>query len=205
MARIVDTSVTKAPPPFIAEPLGAHNLLPQPARVDAAQFNPYGAVVVTANGAAAQSATDMDVDPLTGAIPAGTVLVFGTGEFAKLTADADAGAANIEVEALVNGIEDNDTATYPGTSGKVYIPAGTAIGRTITERDAGTNYGKATDTDDEIYLTAFEVVDALVNPDVELIRHHTPIKENYLPDFAGYSSNLKTKLRSLYHMIRGVN
>lgn len=206
MARITDTTVTQSPPSFVAEPLGSHNLLPQPARVDAAQFDAFGSVRVTVGAAgAAQGATSIPVAALSGAIPSGTVLRFSADEFATLSASAAAGATSLAVEALVNALESGDVAIYPGTNGKKFVPAGTAIGRTISERDAGTNYGPATDTDDEIYLTGFEVIDANINPDVELVRHNTPIKENYLTGFAGYSTNLKTKLRSLYQMIRGVN
>lgn len=92
------------------------------------------AVLVKANGAAAATDTAITVDALAGPIPIGTLLWFGSGEFAKLTAAAAAGATSLTVEALVNGIEDNDEAYY-GTLGKV-IKAGTimaqlASGKTI--------------------------------------------------------------------------
>lgn len=84
------------------------------------------AFTVKANGAAAQGATSITVDALPGALKAGTILKFGTAEFAYLTADAAAGATSLTVEALVNGIEDNDEAVFAGDGAKS-IPAGTIM------------------------------------------------------------------------------
>lgn len=84
------------------------------------------AFTVKANGAAAQGATSITVDALPGALKAGTILRFGTAEFAYLTADAAAAATSLTVEALVNGIEDNDEAIYAGTGDKS-VPAGTIM------------------------------------------------------------------------------
>lgn len=84
------------------------------------------AKTIKANGAALAAATSITVDALTVALPKGTVLVFGVGEFAKLTAAAAVGATSITVEALVSGIEDNDEAIYAGTGAKT-IKAFTAM------------------------------------------------------------------------------
>lgn len=84
------------------------------------------AFTVTANVTSAQGATALTVDALAGPLKAGTILRFGTSEFAYLTADAAAGATSLAVEALVNAIEDNDEAIYAGTGDKS-IPAGTIM------------------------------------------------------------------------------
>lgn len=76
------------------------------------------AITVKAAAAALAAATSITVDALPGTLPKGAVLVFGTGEFAKLTAKALAGATSIAVEALVNGIEDDDEAIYAGSGAK---------------------------------------------------------------------------------------
>lgn len=77
------------------------------------------------------------------------------------------------------------------------VPSGTVVGRTIAERDASAPFGPAADTDDEIFLTVFEV-DTDINPDVELYRHNGVVYENYLPVFSTLSAALKTVLRSIY-------
>lgn len=68
------------------------------------------AFTVTANGAAAANATSVTVDALESNLKKGTLLDFGVKKFAKLTADALAGATTIAVEALATALVDNDTA-----------------------------------------------------------------------------------------------
>lgn len=175
------------------------HLLPGGARLDAAQFNDVGAVVVTAPAGAALGATSIVVSALSGAIPAGTLLDFtGTGEIARTTALAAAGATSIAVEALDAAIEAGDTAVYAGTSTLKTVPSGTLVGRTYAERDAHTGFGPAADADDEIYLLAFDVTDALTNPDCELYAHGAIVKENFLPGFSGLSTALKAAVRAKY-------
>lgn len=84
------------------------------------------AFTVKANVTSAQGATALTVDALPGPLKAGTILRFGASEFAYLTADSAAGDTSLDVEALVNAIEDNDEAIYPGTGDKS-IPAGTIM------------------------------------------------------------------------------
>lgn len=61
---------------------------------------------------AAQADVALVTDPLPVAIPAGTLLHFGAGEFAKVTADAAAGAEALTVEAIPTALENDDEATY---------------------------------------------------------------------------------------------
>jgi len=89
--------------------------------------------------------------------------------------------------------------------GRAFIPSGTLIGRTFAERLAGTAFGPAGDLDDEVFITAFDVFDALVNSDVDLYRPGSIVKENFLPQFGSISAALTTKYRDLYVTTRGVN
>lgn len=96
-----------------------------------------------------------------------------------------------------------DVGFVADSAGRKFIAAGTAIGRTLAERDASTGFGPAADADDEVYLIAFDVTNALDLDDVELIRPNVVIKENFLPAWATLSVAIKAKLRGLYNMTRG--
>lgn len=203
MPKITFTGNERSTPTFIGDFLSRDYLLPGGVKVSASAFNAYDAVVVTANGAAAQNATSMTVDALSGAIPSGTILYFGSGEFARLTAAAAAGATTLAVEALVNGIEDDDAATYAGTSGKKRVYAGTLLGRTYAERDSGDAFGPAADADDEIFIVAYDIYDLSEINDAEVLRGGTLIKENFLPGWASVSATLKGKVRAKYQTTLG--
>lgn len=71
--------------------------------------------------------------------------------------------------------------TLVGT--KKPVVSGTLVGRTYAEQVAGTGFGPAADTDDEMYLVAFDVEDALDLADVELYRHGSMVKEDLLPQW----------------------
>ncbi|MBX6772689.1 MAG: hypothetical protein IRY83_13245 [Chloroflexi bacterium] len=123
----------------------------------------------------------------------------------QLTAPAWAGDF-LNREHLVPGGARVDASQFaPDAAGRRFIPAGTAVGRTFAERDAGAGFGPATATDDEIYLTAFDVTDATLNADVELYRHGSIVKENFLPNFAGLDAGVIAKLRALYTTTKGVD
>ncbi len=190
---------------WIGDYLDREHLLPGGARLDAAQFRAEDAVVVTVGAAGAVAgATSIPVTALSGPIPNGTVLDFGGAKFARLTAAAVAGATTLTVAALPTALAAGDTATYPGTLKKTVV-SGTAVGRTFAERDAGTGFGPAVDTDNEIFLLAFEVTDAARDPNCELYRHGSIVKENFLPGFAAHPAALQTALRSRYQFVRGSN
>jgi hypothetical protein len=207
MARIVETGNTQTTPVWAADYLGREHLVPGGIKVDAAQFNDTDAVVVTVGGAgAAQGATSIPVDALSGPIPSGATLRFGADEYATLTAAAAAGATSLTVAALVSALEAADTATYAGAGRALKtIRSGTPVGRTIAERDAGTAYGPAAAADDEVYLLAFDIVDADVNNDGVLYRPGSVVKENYLPNVTSIAAGVMTKLRAAYVMQRGTN
>ena len=164
-----------------------------------------GAVPLTAN--AAVSATSLAVAALSGAIPNGTLLHFGeSGEMARLTAAAAVGATSLTVEAIPNALESGDTARYAGSgTKKKVVPNGTVVGRTISERDAGTGYGPAVSSDDEIYILVHDVTDADANNDCDLYRWGSLVKENFLPNWSTLAGALQTAIRAKYQCTKGVN
>jgi hypothetical protein len=207
MARIVDTSNTLTPPVWAGDYLSREHLIPGGAKVLASAFNDTDAVVVTTTGVAAAGATSIPVSALSGSIPAGTVLFFGeTGELARLSSAAAAGATSLAVDAIPAQIESGDRATYAGTGAALKtIPSGTPVGRTFAERAVDTPFGPADAADDEVYLLAFDIVDADTNNDAVLYRPGSIVKENYLPNFASIAAGVLTKIRAAYVTTRGTN
>jgi hypothetical protein len=106
---------------------------------------------------------------------------------------------------IPGGAKMDPAAIAANAAGKKPLPSGTAVGRTIAERDASTPFGLADAADDEVYLTAFDVDDLLDINDIELVRPNTTIKENFLPDFAGLAAGVQTKLRAAYICTRGAD
>lgn len=82
------------------------------------------------------------------------------------------------------------------------IPAGTLVGRTAAERAAGTDFSPAADADDEIYIVAADV-DKDLTTDVDLVRHGSLIKTNFLPSYAAASVAIKAKLEAKYQLVLG--
>jgi hypothetical protein len=204
MARIVDNTNQITAPVWAGDYFNREHMIPGGARVDAAQFTDTDAVSVVVGAAgAAGAATTVPVAALSGPIPSGTLLYFGTNKFATLTAAAATGATTLTVAAIPTALVSGDTATYAGVGVTVLIPSGTVVGRTLAERNAGTAFGPADASDDEVYLTCFDVLDAVVNPDIELYRPNSVVKENFLPNFAGLAAGVVTLLRTAYIMTRG--
>lgn len=202
MAQVTQQTNQLTGPAWAGDFLNREHLMPGGAKVDAAQFLTTTGTRVTLTAGAALGATSIAVTALAAPIPTGTTLRFGASKFAYTTAAVAAGATSITVEALVTALVAGDTATYAG-SGLVSIPSGTAIGRTYAERDAGNHFGPAADTDDEIYLVAFDVSDATRNNNVELYRHESVVKENFLPGWSTMVTALKTALRARYQCTMG--
>ena len=198
--NMVISGPTLTSPRWAGDFLGRDQLIPGGAKLDAAQFTATDAVVVNVGAAGASiGATSVPVDALTGPIPSGTTIWFSAGKFIHLTAAAAAGATSLTVTAIPTALVDADVATYAGT-GRRTVYSGTPVGRTIAERDAGTGYGPAVSTDDEIMLVAFEVYDVAQIDDVELVRPFAgvTVKENYLPGFSTWLTALKTAIRARY-------
>ncbi|NMG11135.1 hypothetical protein [Brasilonema sp. UFV-L1] len=134
-------------------------------------------------------------------IPSGMTLTFGaTSVITSRWASSD--ATTLEIFPSPGVIAADTSYNYPGYGARP-LYSGWAVGRTFAERDAGTPFTLAADTDDEIYLIAFDVPDALRNQEIVLVRHQTRVKENRLPKFSTYSSGLQTKLRAAYQMYIG--
>lgn len=127
-------TLTLSRPPFVVD---RRSLTNNTGRVIAWENVPDtyrpGSGIVKADGAAAAAATSMPVDALTMDLPIGTILTFGSGEFAKLTQPAYIGDTSLDVEALVNGIEDNDEAIVIGTGEKTIFP-GTVMAEMADKR-----------------------------------------------------------------------
>lgn len=205
MAKMLHSTPQLTQAAWAGDFLDRHCLIAGGARVDPAEFMFEDGVKVTAGANAAADATSITVTALSGAIPSGTVLYFGTKKFAILTAAAAAAATSLTVQALPTAIASGNTATYAGLKGRKPIKAGTLLGRTYAERDAGTGFGLANATsDDEVYLLAFDVTDALHEADCELYRHNSIVKENLLPGWSAYDSTTKAKIRELYQCVAGI-
>jgi hypothetical protein len=184
-------------------------MVPGGAFLDPAQFNAEDAVVVNVGAAgAAANATSVPVDALSGPIPDGTVLSFppaNSKKFIKLTAAAAAGATSLTCEQLATALVDADITTYPGVGTK-RVPSGTLLGRTFAERDANTPFGPAVvASDNEIFLLVFDVPDADVDAECELLRHKVAIYENFLPNWANLGGTVQAKIRELYLCLKGVD
>ncbi len=190
---------------WAGETLGKENLVRGGARLDPAQFVAEDAVVVDVGAAgAAIGATAVPVVALSGPIPIGTVLDFGTTKFATLTAAAATGATSLTVRALATALVDADVTTYKGIKKKL-VRSGALIGRTNAEAVAGTAFGPAAGTDDQVYLVSFDITDADSNYDVELYRYGRLVKANFLPQWTTMGTTLQGKVRANYETIeRGV-
>ena len=155
---------------------------------------------VTADAAA--GATTLTVEELAHAIENDAEATFGANRsaFAQVTSAAAKNATSLTVEALAAAIPDDATATYTVTV--TNVPAGTLVGRTYAERAAGTDFGPAATSDDEIYLTAWDVTDLTVNNDVELVRHGTLVYEDLIPDWSSLGATMQAAVRAAYQTTR---
>ncbi|MGD1941851.1 MAG: hypothetical protein ACFB0G_11115 [Leptolyngbyaceae cyanobacterium] len=213
MAQCTFTHETLRFPAWAAEELKPDCLI-SGGRLTAAAFPSLDQVTVKLSANANVDATSLSVDAIamqnpvsskTGVvIPSGTNLYFGEAkELARVTADVSIGAASITVEALPTALEDDDEAIYSGMNVRKPVASGILVGRTFNERAAGTGFGVADvgTPDDELFLVAFTVEDAAINPDVVLLRHNTKIYEDLLPGWAGLSATAQAAIRSRYHCL----
>jgi hypothetical protein len=205
MAEVSGTTNQLSGPVWAGDFLDREHLMPGGAKLDASQFLATDGATVTLTALAAEGAVALAVAALANSIPAGTLLYFGgAGKFARVTVAAAAGATALTVEALPTALANADVATYAGTGTKPKtVVSGTPVGRTYVERDAGGHFGPAVSTDDEIFLVAFDVTDAAELADVELYRHRSIVKENFLPGWSTMAGALKTALRARYQCTIG--
>ena len=160
------------------------------------------AMIAKVTADAAAGATALTVAALAHEIEDTSVAAFGAGRsaFAQVTVAADANDTTLTVEPLAGPIPDDATATYTVTT--TNVPAGTLVGRTYAERAAGTDFGPAATSDDEIYLTAWDVTDLTVNNDVELVRHGTLVYEDLIPDWSSLGATMQAAVRAAYQTTR---
>ncbi len=203
--------VRKSSPSFLISPLKDHCIVRGGGMIDLTEFLWTDGTTVTV--AAAGAAVDATSIPLKAPlplkkIPNGTVIDFGDKKFARLTAEAAAGATTLTVAALPTALVEDDSATYKGVSGRYLIPGGTLLGRTYAEQESGTPFGPADLTnDEEFYLSIYDVLadqdskDDMTRGIVDLLVRDTQIAANRLPGWATASEEYKTKIRELYQTI----
>ena len=197
------TTSTQAFPTWFKDYEDRSTLLPGGVTVTPADFTPLDSITVTADGNAAAAAESVTLrEALTRAIPQGTILNFGGGAYAELTAPAAEGDTELTVAPLPAQVDDGDTATYRGTNA-AGISAGTLIGRTYAEQEAGTPFGPFTDGDDEVYLVLHDVADLTKNPWVTAIQPGSRIATNHLPGWADRPAAEKAAIRATYTAIHG--
>ncbi len=206
MPRATYSGNTQSAPTFIGDFLSRDYLLPGGVKINAAEFLTEGSVKITVGANAAADATSVTVAALSGAIPNGAVIPVGAAsskKFMTLNAAAAAGATTLTVQPLVTALSNGDTGNYTSMSARKPIPAGTRIGRTFTERASNTPFGAAADADDEIFVVAYDIHDAALVNDAEVLREGTLIKENLLPGWTTETSTIKGKVRAFYQTTTG--
>lgn len=80
------------------------------------------------------------------------------------------------------------------------VPAGTVVGRKLTE----STFGPAADTDEVVYIVAFDVDNVSNKADVELYRHGGIVKTNFLPGYDELSATVQGILADKYELTTGV-
>jgi hypothetical protein len=189
---------------FLGEALNYNTLMPHGAKYDPQLLIAVDRAVMTVSGALAIGATKIvlvaKILNSTG-IPSGTTLTFGATQVVT-SAWTSPDSKEILVFPIPAAIADATVCTYAGIGARP-LYAGTLVGRTYAQRDAGVMFHNAVDADEEIYIVAFDIPDALRTNEISLIRPQTRIKENRLPGFSSLSATLKTKVRTLYQCYRG--
>jgi len=208
MARIVETANQLTGAAWAGDYFNREHMVPGGAKIAAASWASVTTVhTITAAAEALATAESITVEPLTVALPAGTVLDFeGAGKFALLTAAAAVGAETLVVEALPETIADEDEATYSVTvtdAAPVTVPSGTVVGRTFAEAAAGTALGPAAAGDDQVYIVCFDVYDVATNNDAECYRPGSIVKENFLPGWSGLGAAVQALVRAAYTCVQG--
>lgn len=98
----------------------------------------------------------------------------------------------------------SDFTETPAGSGIYPVKAGTLIGRTFAQAEAGTDFSPWVTGDEEVYLVWADIIDAALNNDADVVRPESLIKENLLPGWAGRPAGEKTAIRATYQTQVGV-
>lgn len=102
-----------------------------------------------------------------------------------------------------------DFALNEDAATRRFVEAGTLVGRTYAERDAGRGFGPvAIDaggavTDNEVYLILHDVFDADENPEIVCYRPGRLVYERHLPAAMRTSANHLAGVRRFYATKRG--
>jgi hypothetical protein len=88
------------------------------------------------------------------------------------------------------------------SSGRKPVASGTIVGRTTAERNAAAGWGPAADTDNEVRVVAFDVLDAARSNEFEIYRPGSIVKLDMLP--AAPSAAVEALLRATYDVVKGV-
>lgn len=197
-------------PRWAADFLDREHLEPWSALVDPTQFTDSAGVPVTVTASAIATATSITVTALTPSlfpattiiasgnvlIKSGSVLSFGSGKFAQLTADAKVGDTTLTVAALPTALAGNETTVF-SIYGSETIASGTVIGRTFAMRNSSALWRPALVTDDEIFLVAFDIPNAKLANNATLYRHNSRVRENYLPNFTSVLNAAANEVQTL--------
>jgi hypothetical protein len=184
-------------PECFGDPVNANTVVSGGARVDSSQFPRADRVAVAVGAAAAKGDRQVTVTALAGPIPAGRLIYLTGGKVIRLALAAGTGAVLLHTQPIEAALVGTETGEYTG-SGRIEIPKGTPLGRTIAERNAGTGFGPAVAADDEVFLLARMIIDAADIDDCTLYRHGYQVYENLLPGIGSMDAGLLTKLRGLY-------
>lgn len=175
-------------------------------------FGKIASVTVTVSAPAIATATSISVNALSGPLPSGTVLDFGGGKFARLTAAAAAGATSLTVSALPTALAGGETATYLGGAKVARVLADAAIGATSLTVEplpfalAAAEYAWAGGTGKKRIPAGTcicEDSNGLVFPRVDLQSGETETAYGFLETDA--SEDSPTDAESGYSVIRGGN
>lgn len=150
--------------------------------------------IVTA-GATSLAATTLNVTALTRALPSGTVLDFGTDEFAVTTAAAAAGATTVPVRAIPMALEGGEIAVVAG-SGAKFLPAGTVIGTLLGNGKASP---RIVTTNPATGILETNATDEVKSPDALTgygVIVGGVIYENLLPEATGTPKVLATAVKT---------
>lgn len=139
------------------------------------------------------------------------------GKYARLTVDANIGDTSLTVEPIPAALVGTETGNFSRWGTELMV-SGTPVGRTYAQRAASLPFIQADPVahnpltaNGEFYLVLFDNPDLHSTPTVELYRHNSIVKENYLPNYAtqlapgGVASPMLALIRQLYTCILGVD
>lgn len=152
--------------------------------------------VTVGTGGAALGATTVPVTALEKAVPKGTVLRFSATKFATVTADADAAAVALTVEALVTALVAGDAAYTGGAGNSKQVPPMTVLCELSSGADAGMCVPRAVAPAGETAIGFLETHADEDSPTDAMSGYGViiggAIYENLLPDASGTPRRLPT-------------